>query len=102
MHARANDPTAALARSCANIYVGHIYFEVPVLDYVGLLNCLHGDGPPYPFDTLLHHALVAAATPWLNIELLPRHGFQSREEIFSSSLERFEVSKQGKGAQSCC
>lgn len=81
-----------LGVACALIYTEHIYFEIPVLDYSALLCSLAERRAAYPLDSLLHHALVAATVPWLEDEMLAHDGFQTRQEAFDKSVERFEVS----------
>lgn len=87
-------PKTDLRIACALIYTEHIYFEIPVLDYSALLGSLAERRAAYPLDSLLHHALVAAAVPWLEGKMLAHEGFQNRQEAFDKSIERFEVSEQ--------
>ncbi|KAH8665569.1 hypothetical protein BGZ61DRAFT_484281 [Ilyonectria robusta] len=88
-----------LGIACALIYTENIYFEIPVLDYSALLGSLAERRAAYPLDSLLHHALVAAAVPWLEGNMLAHEGFQNRQEAFDKSIERFEAGLESSAGQ---
>ncbi|KAH6970674.1 hypothetical protein BKA56DRAFT_661334 [Ilyonectria sp. MPI-CAGE-AT-0026] len=92
-------PKTDLCIPCALIYTEHIYFEIPVLDYSALLGSLAERRAAYPLDSLLHHALVAAAVPWLEHEMLAHGGFQNRQEAFDKSVETFEAGLESSAGQ---
>ncbi|KAH7169886.1 hypothetical protein EDB81DRAFT_774049 [Dactylonectria macrodidyma] len=87
-----HDSRNDLGAACALIYIEHIYFEAPVLECPSLRCSIEQGRAVFPTDTLLHHALVAAAVPWLSSKILATYGFQCRQEAIDSSSEGFEAS----------
>lgn len=90
----AADCTTELGTISARIYLDHVYFELPVLDYPALLRSCKEGATPFPKGSLLHHALLASALPWLDQVTLALHGFSNRVEAFESNLTDFEVSRK--------
>jgi hypothetical protein len=88
------DCTTELGTASARIYLDHVYFELPVLDYPALLRSCKESATPFPKGSLLHHALLASALPWLDPAILTLHGFSNRVEAFESNLVGFEVSRE--------
>lgn len=93
------DPTNELGPVSARIYLEHIYFDLPVLDYPAVLRSCKVGETPFPKGSLLHHALLASALPWLDRIILARHGFSNRVEAFERNFHDLEV-RIGPGV--CC
>lgn len=81
-----------LGIASTEIYLEHGCFEMPVLQVSSLLVAQRERRAPFAPNSLLHHALVAAAIPWLGNDVLESYGYSSRDEALGHTIEDFEVS----------
>jgi hypothetical protein len=85
--------TPTLVDLCAQAYLDHVYFDLPVIDAATLSDYrLRGEGP-FQQKSLEHYALIACGLPFLDSATLEHHDIPSRQYGLETAIANVEVSQ---------
>lgn len=76
---------------CTEVYLEHVYFQMPVLQVSSLLTAHSKICSPFSPGSLLYHGLVASCVPWMNHQSLVWDDCSTRGDALELQLKLFEV-----------